>query len=254
MVKEEKSNAVEELKNLIEKYPVIGLIDMHKMPSRQMQQIKKQLRDKALMKMIKKSTLTYAIKAANKEKISEIEKFIPKQPAIFFSETEPFKIYLMISKLKSPTSAKEGDIAEDEILVSAGPTSLLPGPAISEFAKAKIPAGVEEGKIAIKKDTVVAKKGAVISKDLASILRKLKIEPVSVGMNVVAIYDKGMLYKKDSLELVGEGYINKLKEAFNNALNLSVAISYPTKDNIKYLLAKAVNAAKFIVEKIGGAS
>lgn len=254
MVKESKTKAVEELKQLIEKYPVVGFIDMHKMPSRQMQQIKKQLQERMSMTMVKKSILLYAIKGANKEKITELEKNIPTQPAIFFTTEDPFKIYLGIDKLKSPTSAKEGDVAEDEILVSAGPTSLMPGPVISEFAKAKIPAGVEEGKIAIKKDTVVAKKGNVISKDLANILRKLKIEPIKIGLTVVAIYDKGMIYTRDSLSLVGEGYLNKIKEAFNNALNLSVSIGYPTKDNVQHLLAKAYREAKAIESKIGGAS
>ena len=114
---------------------------------------------------------------------------LPSQPALMFTEEDPFKIYLTISNLKSDTYAKDGDIVDTEILVTAGPTSLLPGPVISEFAKVKIPAGVEAGKIAVKKDTVVAKAGDKVSKDLANILRKLNIKPMKVKMNVYGIFD-----------------------------------------------------------------
>jgi len=252
MVKEEKLKQVEELKEKIDEYSVIGLIDMNKLPSKQMQEIKKQVRGTAEIKMVKKSVMTRAIQGAKKENVKEIEKHVPTQPAILFTNTEPFKFYSIIDKLKSPTFAKEGDISPEEIFIAAGPTSLMPGPVISEFAKVKIPAGVEEGKIAIKRDTVVAKQGDVISKDLANILRKLKIEPIKIGMNVVALFDKGQIYTKDVLSLVGEVYINKTKQAFTEALNLSVSIAYPTKQNIKQLLAKAYQQAKAIESNIGG--
>lgn len=251
MVREKKLKAVEEMKKIIEKYPVIGILDMHKLPAKQLQEIKKRLRGKAFIIMTKKSTLTHAIRNSNKEKITELEKFIPLQPALIFTETEPFKFYSIVDKLKSFSFAKEGDVTEEEITLTAGPTSLLPGPAISEFSKLGISVGVEEGKIAIKKDKIVAKKGDVISKELASVLRKLRIEPIKIGLNVVVLYYNGIIYTKDVLNLVNI-YPEKLKEAFNQALNLSVAICYPTKENINYLLAKAFNNAKALESKIGG--
>jgi large subunit ribosomal protein L10 len=253
LVKEEKLKAVEELKNQIEQSSIVGILDMFKLPSRQFQEIQKKIRGKAVIKMTKKTILKFAIKNSGKPNIHEVEKIIPQQPAIVFTQEDPFKFYLLISKMKSPTSAKDGDVAPSDILVSAGPTNLLPGPAISELTRAGIPAGVEEGKIAVKKDTVVAKKGDKISKQLAAALRKLNIEPIEVGLNIVAIHYNGMIYKKDALEFVNVFPI-KLVEAFNQALNLSVAICYPTKENIKYLLAKAYRIASSLKNKIGGMS
>lgn len=246
MVKEQKIKAVEELKKKIDSHSAIGIIDMNKLGAKQLQQIKKNLRGRANILITKKTILLRAIRGSNKEKIQELEKFVPLQPAIVMTNEDPFKFYATASRIKSPVYAKEGDAAEDEIVVSAGPTGLMPGPVISEFAKVKIPAGVEEGKISVKKDTTVAKKGDKISKDLAVILRKLKIQPINVGMTIVAVYDKGMIYLKDTLDLVGENYLNKIKQAFNEALNLSVAIGYPTKENIAHLLAKAYRQAKAV--------
>jgi len=251
LVREEKIAEAEELKKLIEEYSVIGFINMFKLPSRQLQEIRNKIRGDAVITMTKKSLLKVAIKNVKKQNLNELEKAMPQQPAIVFSRLGPFKLFSMISKLKSPSFAKEGDVAQTDIKVSAGPTSLLPGPVISELSRAGIPAGVEDGKIAVKKDVTVAKKGDKITKELANALRKLGIEAKEVELNIVAIYDNGMVYTKDKLNLVNI-YPGKMNEAFNQALNLSINICYPTKENIKFLLVKAFNSAKVLEGKVGG--
>jgi len=254
MVKEAKLKAVEDLKNAIETYEVMGIVDMHKLPTKQIQQIKKKVRGQAELMITKKAILMNALDGVKKEKLEDFRKLLPLQVGLILTNMDPFKFYGIVDKLKSPASAKVGDIAPNDIEVSAGPTNLLPGPAISELAKAGIAAGVEEGKISIKKDAVVARKGNAINAAVASALKKLNIQPMLVGMNVIAIYHKGMIYGKDVLSLVGEPCINKLKEAFTQALNLSVEIEFPTKENIGYLLAKGCQIASGIRNKIGGTS
>lgn len=251
MSKEVKIKQTEELAKLMNSYSVVGLMDMNKLPSRQSQEIMKQLRGKVLFKMTKKSTLIHAIQKIGKGHISDLEKIVPNQPALILANGEPFKLYVEVNRIKSPSFAKEGDVTDEDVLVRAGPTDLAPGPVISEFAKVKIPAGAEGGKIAVKKDTVVAKRGDKLSKDLVSILRKLKIQTIKIGLNIVALSDKGGVYNKDTLLLV-LAYPDKLKECHNQALNLSVAIGYPTKENIGILFAKAYNTAKSIESRVGG--
>lgn len=249
MTKEQKMKDVESLAKTIEQYPVVGIIDMFKLPSRPMQNVKKKLKEEGQIKLTKKTILVRALQNSKREGMQKLLEIVPKQPAIFLTKMDPFKFYAMVDKVKTPAAAKEGDVAPQDIRVSAGPTNLLPGPAISEFTKVGIPAGVEEGKIAVKKDVVVAKKGTVISKALANALRKLNIEPMQIGVTIVGIFEKGMIYSKDALSLVGEGYISKVREAFGHALNLSVSISYPTKENIGLMLAKAKGEAD-VLEKL----
>lgn len=248
MVKEEKIKKVEEIQKLLEEYVVVGLIDMFKFPSKQLQDIKKKIRNEALIKMCKKSLFEIALKNAKMERLIDL---LPQQPALVFTNLEPFKFYKKVSSLKSSTFAKEGDVAENDIIVRAGPTNLLPGPIISELSRVGIQAGVEQGKIAIKKDATVAKKGDRITKELASVLRKLGVQPITIGLNIVAIYSNGSVYSKDALELVNV-YPQKLSEAYNHALNLSINACYPTKENIKFLLVKAFNNAKALESKFGG--
>lgn len=250
MVREEKLKAVEELKKKIEGHEVIGILDMHKLPSKQYQEIQKQIRDSVQIVMTKKSILMHALDGSNKSNIKELEKLMPTQPALIFTKLTPFKFYMTATKMKSPTYAKGGDVTDQEILVTAGPTGLMPGPVISEFSKVGIPAGVEEGKIAIKKDKVVAKRGDAISKDLANVLRKLRIQPIKVGLNIVAVYDSGTIYLKDVLSLAGQVYIDQTLLAHQQAINLSVAIGYPTKENIRLLLAKAYRESQAIGSRV----
>ena len=252
MVKEEKLKWVDELEKLLTTYKTIGILDLHKLPNKQLQEIKKSIRDIAVLKVVKKSTLLHALRKVNNEKIRELEKLIPLQPGLVFSNTGAFKFYAKVDKLKSAAYAKESDVVQEDILISAGPTSLLPGPVISEFGKVGLVAGVEDGKVAVKKDKIVAKNGDVVTKELASVLRKLRIQPIRIGLNVVVMYDDGMIYKKGVLSLAGDGYLNKIKEAFQQALNLSVNIIYPTKETIGYIFAKAYQQAKAIQNKMGG--
>lgn len=252
MVREEKLRMVEELKRMVEEFPVIGIVDLYKFPSRELQEIRKIIGKDGLIRAVKKRVLLLALKQAKKEKIQELEKLIPNHPAIVFIKESAFKSYLRLTSLKFETYAKEFDVAPNDIIVPEGPTSLLPGPVISELTRAGIPVGVEDGKIAIKKEVVVVKRGEKFSKEVVNALRKLDIKPVSISLNVVGFYENGTIYMKDVLELV-KMFPEKLAIAHQWALNLSLNICYPTRENIKLLLIKAFNNAKAI-EKMGGVS
>jgi len=243
MVREEKIKAVEEIINLLEKYSTIGLVDIAKMQSRQLQEIRKGIRNDAIIKVVKKSLLLKAMEKVRNKNLSDFKNYVPTQPALILSDLDPFLLYKKILELKSFTYAKENDIAPNDVWVRAGPTNLLPGPVISEFSKAGIPAGVEGGKIAIKKDTLVVKKGEKIPAAIANILRKLDMQIIEVFLNITSIYFNNSIYTKEVLELV-KVYPEKVKECFEKALALSISISYPTKYNIEFLIAKAVNIAK----------
>ncbi len=245
MVKEEKLKAVEELKGCLEKSPVVGVIDIHKMPSKQLQEIRKMLRGEANIKIVKKIILRFAIEGAKKDNIKSLENVLPTQPGLILTDMDAFKIFSKIMGMKFKTFAKEGDVAKEDIWAYAGPTSLMAGPAISEFQQAGVPASIESGKITIRKDALVVKAGETISAGKANVLRKLKIEPMEILLDVVAIYQKGEIVNKDALKMVLE-FPKMLPSAFINALNLSVYIAYPTKENISQLLAKASMAGKAI--------
>jgi hypothetical protein len=104
--------------------------------------------------------------------------------------------------------------------------------------------GVESGKVAVKEDAVIAKKGEKINSKVAEILTRLDIKPMEVGLGLVAAYEDGIVYKKDVLLIDEEAFNEKLKNAAAYAFNLAFNIAYVTKDNAGLLIAKAFNDAK----------
>lgn len=244
MVSEIKKLQVKKLAEMIEKYPVIGLIDLLKMPSRQLQAIRKDLRGEVEIKMVKKRLIGHTIKEVKKKELEKLVGIDAKEPAIIFSNENPFKLYKLLEQRKSATFAKEGDVAPRDIIIPEGPTKLAAGPAIGELQRAKIPAMVKEGKIHVSKDTTIVKKDGAITAEIADILRKLGIQPIEIGINILAVWEDGFIYEKDVLAVSTEEYIKRILQAHSYAFNLSVNTGYPTKDSIKLMLQKAFLNAK----------
>jgi large subunit ribosomal protein L10 len=240
-VRPDKIKTVEDLTSLLNKYPVIGILDLCKTPASALQKIKMNLKGKAVIRVAKKCLILYALEKANKQNLKE---FITGYPALILTNEDPFKLFMSIKKQMIPASAKPGDIPEEDIEVKAGPTELMPGPAISSLSKVKIPAKVEGGKIAVMRDAVVCKAGQPVSLDLASALQLLKLQPMKVGINVLVFNEKGTIYKAEDMLVDEDKLMNDIYLAIQNAFNLSINAEYPTKETIGYMLSKAEMEAK----------
>jgi large subunit ribosomal protein L10 len=251
MVSERKGEWVKELEGELNKYPVIGLLDMFKMPSRQLQEMRDKLKGRAKIKMVRKSVIERALENVKKKGLKELEMRMQNQPALLFSNVDPFELARTIESSRSFATAKEGDIAPKDITVKAGKTSLKAGPVIGELQRVKIPAGVEGENIVIKKDTVVVKGGETIEKNVADVLTKLGVEPIEISLNLLAVWEQGTVYTKDILFIPLEKYRNDVKLAYQNAFNLSIGIGLLTKENIPMLLSKAHNEAVGLAKEIG---
>jgi len=238
--RKDKIDAVDALAAKISKYPVVGVMSLHKVPADALQKIRGELSE-AVIKVERKSILQKALEKNGK---ADLASLLESQPAVVLSSMNPFKLYKFILKKKSKAAAKPGDIAPDDITVSAGPTDIPPGPAISALAKVKIAAKVEGGKIAVAKDSVVAKKGDVISAELASALAMLKIQPMEVGLDITALTEGGVLYGKDALNVDEAKIMAEIGLAAVQAFNLSLNSGYPTKQTISPMITKAFLNAK----------
>jgi large subunit ribosomal protein L10 len=236
MVSQKKTQMLKEISGMLKQHPVIGILDMHKLPGRQLHDIRNKLRGEATIRMAKKRIIDIALKESN---LTELGPYLTGEPALLFSSSNPFKLAQKIMASTSKAAAKEGDIAPRNIEIKAGPTPLSAGPVIGELQRLKIPCAVEHEKIAVKQDKVVAKAGEVITKPMAEVLAKLGIEPMEIKLNLVAAWEKGSIYTKDILFVTQEEYITQIRESVQKAFNLSLSINYFTKETIPLLLSKA---------------
>ncbi len=249
-ISEEKINEVSLLRENLEKYKVIAIADLTNLPSAQLQSLKSKIKDKATIRVTKKRLMKIAI---NDSKNNENKKILPYLenciPAIIFTNEDSFKLYNLIKKNKANTFAKPGQISPIDIIIPPGPTNFPPGPIIGELGQAGIIAAVEAGKVTIKKEAHIVKKNEVINNKVADILVKLGIEPVEIGLNIIATFQDGIIYSKNILDIDEEMYINNIKQACNEAFNLAFNLAYTTKDNIDLLIKKAVIEAKTLAGK-----
>jgi len=239
--RKERVQQVHKLAGEMEKANVIGILNLHKMPAAALQKIKSTLSEQANIRVVRKSVLKLALEKAGRV---DLVGLLGSQPAVMLSSGNPFKLYRTIGMNKSPASAKAGDIAPADIIVPAGPTDIPPGPAISTLTKVKIAAKVEGGKIAVAKDSPLIKKGETINPDIAAALSMLKIKPMSIGLDVVTMWENGTLYSKDVLAIDDIKVMTDLMKAINGAFNLSISSGWPTSQTMGIMITKAFNEAK----------
>jgi len=251
MLKRDKPKEVEKLKELISQYKVIGLLNMHKLPARQLGQIKNSISDVAKIRMSKKILISKVLKESGKANIDKLVEKIKDEPALLLSNENPFKVFSTLKNNRSKASAKAGDKAMIDIVVPKGPTELPPGPAISTLQKIKLKASVQGGKITVIDDKTVCKPGDVVTSDIADVLSLLKIEPMEIGLDLVAAWEDGMVYDRDILDVSVEDYIRDMENAVHQAVNLSVNVGYPTGLTIKLMLQKAFNEARALCTDAG---
>lgn len=238
-VSDEKKRVVARFKKLIESYSIVGVVDVENLPAKQLMNMRKQLKGKAELVMTKRRLISIALDSSKKEGISGLNNHLRGMPALLFTKDNPFKIYGFLKKNKAPAPIKAGQTAPKDIVVKAGGTNFAPGPVIGELGAFGIKSGVEAGKVAVKEDKVVAKEGEVVSAKLAGLLQRLEIMPMEIGLNLVAVYEDGLIVGKDVLDIDEEEFKQKLVGAASEAYRLTIGIGLPVKDNINALLAKA---------------
>jgi len=193
-----KKDEVEEIKKNAKQYKLIGLVDMYGIPAQQVQQIRRNLRGKALIKVTRNTLITHAFNEIGGD-VRNLTKYISGHSAIIFTNDNPFKLYKQLEKTKTKMAAKAGEKAPEDIVIQGGPTSFKPGPIVGELQQAGIPAAIEGGKVRIKETKTVVRKGGVISAKLAAILVKLDIKPMDVGLALQVAYHEGDIFEPSVL-------------------------------------------------------
>ena len=246
-VSQKKKDIVKEFQTLAKKYPIVGAVNMEGLPTPQLQAMRANLRNTdVVLKMTKKRILKIALETSEIKGMEKLVKHLRGQPALIFTKENPFKLFKTLEKSKSPAPAKAGQIAPKDIVVPAGPTGFAPGPIIGELGQIGIKAGIDAGKVAIKQDAVVVKEGQVVKANVAAILQRLKIEPMEIGLDLVAVYEDGEIFTKDLLRVDEKQYIENIHQAHTWAFNLSVEAGIYNKDTIEFMVGKAFNDSKAI--------
>jgi large subunit ribosomal protein L10 len=238
-----KKDEVEEIKELISKYPIIGVVGIGGIPAKQLQKMRRDLKDKAVLKVSRNTLMKRALDQSSDD-VKEMDKYVDVQTALIFTEQNPFKLFKSLEQSKSPSPIKAGTIAPRDIIVEAGETSFPPGPILGDMQAAGIPAAIDGGKVVIRETKAVAKEGEAVSQKLAAMLTRLEIYPMEVGLDLRAAFENGSIFTPDVLAIDEDKYFSDIVLAAQQAFNTSVFAAYPTAENIKTLVAKAATESR----------
>lgn len=189
------------------------------------------------MRVIKNTLMERAIEnCREKPDLKKLEKYLTGSNVFLFTNLNPFKLALLLEKGKVLTTAKAGDVASFDVIVPVGNTGQSPGPIISQLNAVGLPTRIEAGSVWITKDTLVARKGDIISERLASVLSKLGIKPVEAGLIMKVVYDEGIIIEGEQLKVDLNGTKRQIESAQAEAFKISLAVAYPTRENMQALI------------------
>ncbi len=242
-----KLEVVSELIEMLERYPVIGILDITDLPAAQFQQMRQKLRGQAEIRVAKNTLLTIALEQVAEKKdpkLKELPTYLRGQSALIFTQMNPFRLTKILESSKMSAPAKPGVKSPKDVSIPAGETDFAPGPVVGELQRAGIKARIQAGKVVILEDCHILKQGDVITKEIADALAKFGIQPMELGLKLRAAYEAGMVFQAQVLMVDEKQVISQLQVACVGAVNLAVTINYPTKATIGVMISKASAAAR----------
>src|SRR5207302_5710603 len=102
---------------------------------------------------------------------------------------------------------------------------------------------IEGGSIWVARDSVVARRGDLITPKMASVLSKLGLKPMEAGLTLSAAYDNGAILRSEDLVLDIGTYRKDVFQAVSNAFSLSIDAGYVTPENAPRILGKRMREA-----------
>lgn len=253
-VSPEKTEAVNNTVELLNKYDVIAAADLNKVSSSMLQDMRRQLRGTLDVKVVKNTLMRISMNQAGKTDSDSFMDAASGPNVFLFTNGNPFRLAMDLEANKVKVFAKPGDLALTDIVISAGNTGLSPGPLIGKFGVLNVRTRIESGNIWVVSDTTVTKLGEPITDDLADLLQRMGIRAAEMGLSIKAVYERGELIPGQSLILDMDEYRARLDQAIGSAFQLAVQTAYVTPQTVTTILNKAATEARAVAIEAGYAS
>jgi large subunit ribosomal protein L10 len=232
--------------SLLEKYNYISLLRTEQIGSKQLQAIKKALRNKAIISMARNSLMIRALQqvSTKKKNLDKLIPFVEGSSAFAFTDISPFELSDLLLQNKARAPAKAGTVTPDDILIEAGNTGFPPGPLISELGQVGLKTRIQGGSIWITQDHAVVKAGETVTRPQALVLSRLGMEPYEIFLKLTVAYDNGIILSADVFEIRRSDVLNQLTIAGQEVLALALTANYISAETTPLLLQEAAAAAR----------
>ncbi|KAG6810129.1 hypothetical protein H0H92_013187 [Tricholoma furcatifolium] len=233
------------LKELLNKYPSIFIVNVDNVGSNQMHQIRVSLRGKGVVLMGKNTMVRRALRTILAEN-PQFERLLPHvrgNVGFVFTDKELKEVrdLIVANKVKAP--ARAGAFSPIDVIVPAANTGMEPGKT-SFFQALGIPTKIARGTIEIVSDVKVVSAGTRVGSSEATLLNMLNISPFTYGMTVIQIFDNGNAFSPEVLDVDESELVDRFMTGIKTIACISLAINYPTIVSVSHTL---VNAYKNLI-------
>ncbi|MDS0259245.1 50S ribosomal protein L10 [Haloarcula sp. S1CR25-12] len=242
-IPEWKQVEVDDIVEMIESYDSVGVVNIAGIPSRQLQDMRRDLHGSAELRVSRNTLLVRALEEVDSG-LEDLTEHVAGQVGLIGTNSNPFSLYQELEASKTPAPIGAGEIAPNDIVVPAGDTGVDPGPFVGELQSIGADARIQEGSIQVLSDSTVLSAGEEVSQELANVLNELGIEPKEVGLDLRGVFSDGVLFAPEELEIDIEEYEADISAAASGAFNLSVNAGYPTAETVPTMLQSASGDAK----------
>jgi len=248
---------VDNLVNLFKQYKNIAVIDVAHLNDKQIQETRKILRGKAIIRMSKKNLQIRAIeqfkKEAKNENLDELANSIPGQSALCFTTMDIFELKKIFNENEYWVPAKPDEITPVDIWVPAGDTGLPTGQVISELNMIlRLPTRIQNDTIWIKEDTRTHGAGDFVDVKQAAVLKKLGITPIESLIKIHFAWSEGEIIPRDILYIDTEQFKRDITKAYREALGVLFEMPFYVDEMSDEYIRKAISEANTLNAMIFG--
>ena len=249
-IPEWKREEVAEITDFLDSYESVGVVSITGIPSRQLQEMRRELHGTAALRVSRNTLLERSLEAAEAD-LDGLTEHVSGQVGLIGTDSNPFALYSKLEASKTSAPINAGEVAPNDIVVPEGDTGVDPGPFVGELQSVGANARIDEGSIVVMEDSTVLEAGEAVSADLSNVLSELGIEPKEVGLDLRGVFADGTHFGPEELELDVEAYRSDVRAAVSRANNLAINAAFPTDRTKESLLAAATAEAKSLALQAG---
>eukprot|EP00796_Vickermania_ingenoplastis_P008672 gene8673-6096_t len=242
----QKQEYEDRLNACLSKYSRVLFVGMNNVRSQQVHDVRAALRGKAEFVMGKKTLQAKIVsKRANSDNATdedrhfnsecEASNLLTGNSGLIFTNEEIHEITTILDNFRVKAPARVGAVAPCDVIVPAGNTGMEPTQT-SFFQALNIATKIAKGTVEIVSDKKVLNTGDKVDNSTATLLQKLNISPFYYQVEVLSVWDRGVLFTSEDLKITDDSVEKLLIDGISNLSAMSLGAGIPTATNIGSML------------------
>lgn len=239
----------EHLIECLTKYSRVLFVGMDNVRSQQVHDVRRALRGKAEFVMGKKTLQAKIVhkRAHGKHASAEAKHFAEEcehhnllsgNTGLIFTNEDVREITTTLDSFRVKAPARVGAIAPCDVVVPAGNTGMEPTQT-SFFQALNIATKITKGTVEIVTEKKVLNTGDKVDNSTATLLQKLNISPFYYQVEVLSVFDRGVLFTREDLRVTDEMVEQMMVEGLSNVAAMSLGAGIPTPATIGHMVVDA---------------